>query len=244
MGPLILGATGRVGRALRASGVMSGALWQSRTPRDGFVTWDILNAPAPAVDCNGVIMFAGGVTDTDLYVSLAQAACDLGARLDVPVLIASSQAAGWQNSVYGSAKRAMEQAVAPRNRTCCLRIGNVAGSDALFRAMAAGPVQLDEVSKGQGPRRAMIGPVTLAHVLLSLLETDLPPILNLAQPGLVDMADMLRAAKVDWSWKVAPHDVLAALELDVSALTALVDVPKADAATLVAEARATGWVPA
>ena len=243
-GPLILGATGRVGCALRASGVMTGAIWQSRTPRDGFLTWDILQEPAPAVDCTGVIMMAGGVADTDVYVPLATAACDLGAQLDVPVLIASSQAAELQGSVYGTAKRNMERAVADRARTTCLRIGNVAGSDALFRAMAAGPVQLDEVSKGQGPRRAMIGPVTLARVLLRLLETDLSPILNVAQPDLIDMADLLRAAGVDWSWKEAPDGVLAALDLDVSALTRLVDVPRADATTLVAEARATGWVPA
>lgn len=241
---MILGATGRVGSALRASGVMAHAIWQTRTPRDGYLTWDILHAPAPQVDCTGVIMFAGGVTDTDVYVPLAQAACELGEAIGVPVLIASSQAAELNNSVYGTAKRAMEQAVEGRARTCCLRIGNVAGTDALFRAMATGPVQLDEVAKGQGPRRAMIGPETLAHVLLALLETDLPPILNLAQPGLVDMADMLRAAEVDWSWKVPPKDVLAALDLDVSALTALIDVPKASAATLVAEARACGWAPA
>lgn len=244
VGPLILGATGRVGRALRASGVMQGAIWQSRAPRDGFLTWDILHAPAPVVDCSGVIMLAGGVGDTDVYVPLAEAACDLGAQLDVPVLIASSQAAELQNSVYGSAKREMERAVVDRPRTACLRIGNVAGVGALFRSMAAGPVELDEVSKGQGPRRAMIGPVTLAHVLLRLLETELPPVLNVAQPGLVDMADVLRAARVNWSWKQAPDDVLASLDLDVSELTRLIDVPQADAATLVAEARATGWVPA
>lgn len=244
VGPLILGATGRVGTALRASGVMSGAIWQSRSARDGFLTWDILQGPAPAVDCSGVIMLAGGVADTDAYVPLANAACDLGAQLNVPVLIASSQAAELRNSVYGTAKRNMERAVIDRARTTCLRIGNVAGTDALFRAMAAGPVQLDEVSKGQGPRRAMIGPVTFAHVLLRLLDTELPQILNVAQPGLVDMADMLRAAGVEWSWKDAPEGVLAALDLDVSELCALVDVPRADAATLVTEARATGWAPA
>ena len=244
MGPLVLGATGRVGSALRASGVMPGAIWQSRSQQDGYLTWDILNAAAPDVDCSGIIMLAGGVADTELYVPLAHAACDLGQALNVPVLIASSQAAALQNSVYGSAKRAMERAVADRARTCCLRIGNVAGTDTLFRAMTAGPVQLDEVVKGQGPRRAMIGPVTLARLLLRLLDTDLPSILNVAQPGLIDMADILRAAGVIWSWKAAPKGVLAELDLDVSALTALINVSKADAAALVAEARATGWAPA
>lgn len=255
MGPLVLGATGRVGRALRASGVLTDAIWQSRTPRDGFLTWDILNAPAPDVACSGIVMLAGGVDDTEAYVDLAQAACDLGARLDVPVLIASSQAvygpqvgalsettACHPNSVYGRAKLAMEQSVAGRARVTSLRIGNVAGTDSLFRSMAAGPVPLDEVAPSVGPRRAMIGPVCFARLIGTLLRHDLPPVLNVAQPGLVDMADLLRAGGGAWHWRPAPDTVLAALELDVSALTRFVDLPPADPATLVAEARATGWV--
>jgi len=251
VGPLVLGATGRVGCALRTSGVMADALWQSRAPRDGFLTWDMLHDPAPELECSGVIQLAGGA---DSYAALAAVACDLGDALDVPVLIASTQAVyGPQagalsedtpcqpTSDYGRAKRAMEQAVAGRDATC-LRIGNVAGCDALFRSMTAGPVVLDEISAGQGPRRAMIGPVTLAHVLLGLLETETPPVLNVAQPGLVDMGDLLRAADATWDWQAAPETALAALELDLTALTGCVSVPVADPAALVAEARATGWV--
>lgn len=250
MGPLVLGATGRVGCALRASGVMQGAIWQSRTPRAGFLTWDMLHDPAPDVVCSGVIQLAG---DVDSYAALAEVACDLGDALDVPVLIASTQAVyGPQMgalsedmpcqpaSDYGRAKLAMEQAVAGRRATC-LRIGNVAGSDALFRSMTAGPVGLDEISAGQGPRRAMIGPVTLAHVLLGLLETEIPPVLNVAQPGLIDMADLLRAAGATWAWQAAPETALAALELDLTALIGCISVPVADPAALVVEARATGW---
>jgi len=210
VGPLVLGATGRVGGALRASGVMPHAIWQSRRPRAGCVTWDMLHTPAPDITCSGVIMLAGDVAS---YTALAHIACDFGAAQDVPVLIASSQAVyGPQsgplsedaplipNSAYGQAKQAMEQAVADRPRTCCLRIGNVAGCDALFRSMTKGPVQLDEIREGQGPKRAMIGPKTLAQAFLGLLDTELPPVLNLAQPGLVDMADLLRAAGWSWIW--------------------------------------------
>lgn len=255
MGPLILGATGHVGRALRTSGVMPDAIWQSRLPCAGCLTWDILTDPAPDVTCSGVIMLAGSLSDLDAHVPLAKAACDLGAARGVPVLLASSQAVyGPQagalsedhpclpNTPYGRAKLAMEQAVAGRAGVTCLRIGNVAGADALFRAMAAGPVRLDAIAKGQGPRRAMIGPHTLADALLALLEADLPPVLNLAQPGLVDMADLLRAAQADWGWQAAPDTALPALELDLKALLARVPLLAADPATLVAEARATGWV--
>lgn len=88
----------------------------------------------------------------------------------------------------------------------------------------------------------MIGPQTLADALLTLLEADLPPVLNLAQPGLVDMADLLRAAQADWGWQAAPDTALPALELDLKALLARIPLWAADPATLVAEARATGWV--
>lgn len=247
----MLGATGRVGGALRASGVMSGAIWQSRRPRPGFLTWDMLQAPPPDLTCTGIIQLAG---DLDSYAALAMLAADLGAAWDVPVLIASSQAVyGPQSGAlseraacqpannYGRAKLAMEHAVAGSQATC-LRIGNVAGSDALFRSMTAGPVQLDEIRAGQGPKRAMIGPVTLAHTLLGLLDTKLPPVLNLAQPGLVDMADLLRTADMDWAWQPAPDTALAVLELDLQAVLDVVAIPAADPVTLVAEARATGWV--
>lgn len=112
-GPLVLGATGKVGRTLRlvdAAGLWPGGapLWQHRSGRalSGMRTlcWDVLDGPAPdaaaLAGCRGVIVLAG-VTGGDATAltgnsALALAAVDLSARHGLgPVLVASSGA------VYG-----------------------------------------------------------------------------------------------------------------------------------------------
>ena len=232
------------------------AVAQSRKPRDGHLHWDILGAPAPDLPAiSGIVMLAGGVGDTEAYCALAMKAVNLGADLEVPVLIASTQSVYGPypgphveggpcapRGAYGTSKLAMEQAVADFDNVTCLRIGNVAGADMLFRSMAAGPVKLDEVTPGHGPLRHLIGPVTLAHWLRAVLALkDRPKVVNLAQPGLVDMADLLRAAGADWSWQAAPPGVLPKVELDLTLATSLAPLPSATAEGLVAEARACGW---
>lgn len=172
------------------------------------------------------------------------------------------------NTVYGRAKIWMEEETWIERLTrgslpaCALRIGNVAGADALFGAMASGPVTLDRLADGTAPRRAYIGPLTLARALVSLLSApSLPgvaipspapepsgevedfPALNLAQPGLVAMDDLLRAAGHPFAWRPAPPTALPALEMDLSRLLALVPLPPATPEGLVAEARLAGWRP-
>ncbi len=154
-------------------------------------------------------------------------------------------------TAYGRAKQIMEQGAEDERRfhrgtppTCALRIGNVAGADALFGAMAQGPVTLDRLPDGAAPRRAYIGPLTLARALVALLaRPDLPPVLNLAQPGLLPMSDLLRAAGHPFAWRPAPPTALPTLEMDLSRLLALVPLPPATPGTLVAEARVAGWRP-
>lgn len=147
----------------------------------------------------------------------------------------------------------------PRLAVCSLRIGNVAGADALFGAMAAGPVTLDRLPDGTAPCRAYIGPLTLARAMRALLAaperlptsvharapdgSDMvtPAALNLAQPGLVAMSDLLDAASVPFAWRPAPPTALPALEMDLSRLLALAPLPPATPEGLVAEARLAGW---
>ena len=193
----------------------------------------------------------GDCSDT----ALAQFACDLGAAHGVPVLLASSQAIYGRTTgplseatppapvdPNGRAKLAMEQAVAGASGVTVLRIGNVAGAGPLFWSMAKGPVRLDEVAPGQGPQRAFVGAATFGRVVTALLQHDqLPPVLNVANPGLLDMADVLRAAEADWRFQPAPSTALARVELDVSELLKLVDVPKVEASGILDEARLTGW---
>lgn len=260
LGPLILGATGQVGTAFRtgAPDVFAGQpIWQSRRPIEGHLHWDILNAPAPDVACSGILSFAGSSKDSaEVHIALAKAACDMGARLGVPVLLASSQSVyGVQEGAigeeapclatgdYGRAKFEMERSVAGRSGVTCLRIGNLPGCDMLFRAAKLGPVALDQWPDGQGPRRSMIGLRSLAQVCAKLLMTpDLPAVLNVAQPRLVTMQSLLEVAKVDWHWKPAPETVVKELELDLTELSRIVDLPEADPAQMVAEARACGAI--
>ena len=82
-GPLILGSTGRVGRAL-ARIWDSPAIWQHRNgaqaPATPAVVWDILDTPAPALSgVSGIVLLAGATGGAGLAQTtpLAQAACDL-----------------------------------------------------------------------------------------------------------------------------------------------------------------------
>lgn len=232
---LVLGSTGRVGRALRAAWPADVAvLWQTRHhSRDAAcVTWDVLNTPAPALPTLRAVVVLAGVTsgpDMALNTDIAVAAAALG----VPVLLASTQAVYGRpascatemtppapTTDYGRAKLAMEQAVAHHPHVTCLRLANVLGCDGLADAMKRGPVALDQFADGQGPRRMMITPAALAHTICALLASvrPLPPVLNVAQPDLVAMQAVLTAAGASWHWRPAPVDALAQLEMDVRLL--------------------------
>lgn len=255
IGPLIMGTSGCLGQALFRIWPSDAPppVWQTRDGAQGTLAWDILNAPPPALPpISGVVVLAGVTrgTPADLAANtpLAQAGADLGRLLGVPVLVASSQAVygaptGPVNEQspcaptgdYGRAKHAMEMAVAAPH-VSCMRIGNVAGCDAIFGAMARGGVTLDRFADGQGPRRAMIGPADLAQVLLALLDAPArPPVLNVARPGLVAMQDLLAAAGVGFDWRPAPPEALAELALDVTLLQGICPLPRGDAAAMVAQ---------
>lgn len=275
LGPLILGATGRVGQAfqtLHRTGLWPGAkppLWHGRAIGSTGYSWDLMAQDAPRdprlARVRGMIVLTGGTgggiaghTDTDQTTALAKAALGLAAREGIgPVLLCSTQAVygpttGPQSEIanpspansYGHAKLAMEQAAQGVSGACCLRIGNVAGTDMLMRNASAGPVTLDQLPDGTAPRRCYIGPLSLAATMLTLLDQpDLPPLLNVAAPGDLAMDALLTAAGARWQWKPAPAGALAALSLDLSRLMALAPLTadKGSAATLVTEARAAGW---
>lgn len=145
-------------------------------------------------------------------------------------------------NAYGVAKMQMEQQASALARRlgvalCCLRIGNVAGLDAILGGWRAG-FTLDRFGDGCSPRRSYIGPRSLAQVLAQLLALDdLPPQLNLAQPTPIEMAALLRAAGRRFDWQPAPAAAIAEVALDVGLLQSLLPqpLPAADAAQMVAE---------
>lgn len=153
----------------------------------------------------------------------------------------------------GAASARMESgpshAAAACPQICVLRLGNVVGADALSAAiLGARPVLLDRCAGGAGPVRSVIGPVTLGQVLLALAVravsgAGLPAVLNVAQPGPVAMAALCAAAGRGFGWRPAGPATLPLAALETGALQALVPLPAADPAALVAEWRAAGGLP-
>lgn len=185
-----------------------------------------------------------------LNSTLALAAID-AAPSGTPVFLASSAAVyGASTGVcvesavpapvsdYGRAKLAMEEAaLACDHPVCILRIGNVAGADAILGGWRR-DMQIDRLPDGGTPRRSYIGPQTLTRVIHRLTETsDLPEILNVAAPGAVAMGDLLDAAGLAWTGRPAGSGVIAEVALDTTRLAHFVDFAPKDssAAGLVAE---------
>ena len=269
-GLLILGASSRIGFFLHhlwAQGALdfgTPPIWQFRPKThikrqrlvpDNHIIWDMLHDPMPPVSPTGVICLAGPTLgpNWDDTAALAQVAAK--AAHGAPLLYISSQAvygAGPEilsecspcnPQAYGAAKLAAEAILAKVSNATCLRVGNVVGADSLLTNAQYRPVTLDRFSDGRSPRRMMIGARTLGQALADLLTLDhiAEPVLNLAQPGLVAMSDLLLAAKQSWTWQNAPEHALPELRLDLRKVMNLIDLPQADPVDLIAQARQAGW---
>ncbi len=257
-------------------------LWQSRRPRGpDWIAWGAL--PGRGLE-GGVMVHLAGATPTgggdaaaapDLALAALAAAREAGLA---HVFLASSAAVygvpGAAGPVpedaplaaaapYGAGKRAMEDAArrwhaaagAGAPGVTSLRIGNVAGTDALAdavgRAGAGAPLVLDRFPDGATPRRSYVGPESLAAVLAALARAAaagraLPEALNLAAPGpgveMGALLDALGAAgrPVPVVHRPAGPGALRALVLDTDRLQALAPLPAAAGtpAALAAEWRA------
>ncbi len=197
-----------------------------------------------------MIMLAGvtPATGDDMGVNIrvAQAAIEAAAKTGIPrVLLASSSAiygAGTgasfaetdlpaPTSDYARSKLAMEQTAAAYRsaslQICALRIGNVAGADALLlnaaHATDDAPIRIDCFADGTGPHRNYIGPATMALVLerLCLTPAALPDTLNLAAPRPVSMEALAAAASLPWTFNPAPDTAIHRVTLDCTRLSEL-----------------------
>lgn len=216
--------------------------------------------------CSVILCLAGPVPgrsceDMQRHSDLACAAVRCGAAVGARVLLASSAAVygaavGGQGGLcedqplapanaYGAAKAEMEQVAAALGAelgvaVTALRIGNIAGFDAILGGWKPG-FQLDLFPDGSTPRRSYIALSTLADVLAALVEMqNLPPVLNIAQPGTVEMAAVLRAAGYAFATRPAPDSAIPEVALDVSRLAGLLEagsipLPFADPAAMAAE---------
>jgi len=130
---------------------------------------------------------------------------------------------------YGRAKLAMEQAVRKKvsnlgavgPQVTILRLGNVAGADMLLGGLVAGrTARMDIFANGAAPARSYIGVESLWRVLesLSASKDALPPILNIAAPGVVTMTELLDAAGHEWERVDAPPTAIELVEMDTTLL--------------------------
>lgn len=263
---LILGASGRIGRMLRHQGLAGIApLWQFRRASEysDSIIFDPLKGGMPQVRCNTVLCLLGVVKgsplDLQLNRDLAEAALRIGVASGARRVFLTSTAAVYGRAEsplsedapsqplgeYGRAKVEMEDAAlrlaAQINMPVTfLRIGNVAGADALLGQPESAAIILDRFADGQGPRRSYIGPRDLAAVVAALLARaaagqDLPAILNLSLPGVVAMADLLQAAGRSFAWRPAPESALPLVALDTTRLAQIVPLPDASAMRIVAD---------
>lgn len=243
---LVLGATGRIGTILRRTWPERGPRWQTRhaVPGPGWVRLDPLADPAAlaraAAGCDAILCLAGVVPgrggDMEDNARLALAAVRAGAASGARVLLASSAAvygarggllsettAPRPVSDYGRAKAGMEAQAAALGAglgvsVTSLRIGNIAGADAILGAWKPG-FALDRFADGRTPRRSYIGMQSLARVLAELAgQGGLPGVLNLAAPGPCEMGALLDAAGLGWTPRPAPDTAIPEVVLDLSRL--------------------------
>lgn len=255
-GLAVTGSTGRIARMLRRIWTGADIAWLARG--------DDLRAGLAGRRC---VLALAGVTAGSaeaLANNSSTALATLGAarRAGVARVIVFSSAAVYGRArspltettpptpaaPYGKAKAEMERAVAGWRaahpdgpEAVVLRLGNVAGADALLGNLGAHDPTLDTFADGRGPRRSYIGPVTLADVLARLAghPGPLPALMNLAAPEATDMADLLRAAGRTWTPRPAGPEAIGEVRLDTARLQTVAHVPPdaADAARLVAEWR-------
>lgn len=261
---IVTGAGGRLGRLLRAAWQEAPPeglrpVWTGRG-QGVDLAWDLLADPVPDLPRGGVVLHLAGVLagpedalrrNAAMVAPLVAACRASGARRLLAVSSAAVYGAGRPEadeddapapvSVYGRAKAEMESLVlsAPSLAATVLRIGNVAGADALLGPRPAGQeIVLDAVQgRNGGPLRSWIGARSLARVLAALCRLPaLPPVLNIACDPPLPMADLLNASGLPWRQGPVNPATIPVATLSTRRLAALVDLPPAYAATLAAEA--------
>ena len=271
-GPVVVtGAQGRIGRLLHqvwsqpAYPAPNPVVWTSR--QSGTAVWNI-GHDAPTLPSDAVILHLAAVLhgpgldqNSAMTEEVCRTAIATGARHVFVVSTAAVYRPGGNlaetaalapSSPYGRAKLKAEQAAmrllsaAGGPGLTVLRIGNLAGADALLGGVRAGPpVVLDPVAGSGGPLRSYIGPGVLAGVLAALIRramtgAPMPRVLNVAQPGVVAMADLLMAAGHSWRFGPTNLAVIPVVGLAVGPLEALLPaelLPPATARGLLADLR-------
>lgn len=235
--------------------------------------WSLQDAPPQGLSdlrINAIVCLAGVTpglgAKLSLNTPLAQAVLVAAHQAGIPrVLLASSSSVYGTGdgtplseasptapvNAYGEAKLEMEAACTPWRAKgldiCCLRIGNVAGADALLLNVAKTPkdqpLGIDSFADGRGPVRSYIGAGTMADVLADLATQPgpLPTLLNIAAPGVVYMEDLARAAGHPFDYRPAAQTAHQRITLNCQAIEArhTFAADASDAAQMVAQWKET-----
>lgn len=260
---VVIGATGRIGTLIRPFWQIQPVTWQSRQDLAGFETVDILSDRAALerlLRGAGAVLCLAGITpapkaDMRLNVTLARAVLDAAHATGTARVLLTSTGAVYGNgpgphsedgptaplSDYARSKldmEAMAAAHAHSAHTTSLRVGNVAGADAILGKWQPG-MRLDQLPDGRAPRRSYIGPQTLARVFGALAGArTLPPLLNIAAPGTTGMDDLLDAAGLPFSYRPPLPGVIPDVSLCTKRLETLVSFDPGDS---MAKTMVTQW---
>jgi UDP-glucose 4-epimerase len=224
----------------RRGGSGSDIAWPDLSDARPLADWANRNAPiSTLIMLAGTVPGMGRSMGENVAIARAclDAALEVGARR---VLLASSSAVYGRGrpaafsedydahpvSAYGLAKLAMESMsrdYSGRLQVCNLRIGNVAGADALLGNVGDLPVRLERFSDGHAALRSYIGPRTFAETLAALCDPAIEPpfLLNVATPRPVYLEELMAAAHVDWQWEAGQEPDRQYIALDCSRAVAL-----------------------
>lgn len=136
-------------------------------------------------------------------------------------------------NLYGESKLLMEK-VAESDKyadleVSSLRIGNIAGADALVtnaKALACGEcLSIDMFANGLGPLRSYIGPMRFTQVLISLSRatTRLPKVLNIADNSPIYMETLAKGLGYNWRYKACSNEHIQNITMDTERLDAILD---------------------
>lgn len=139
-------------------------------------------------------------------------------------------------SPYAASKAGMEERLldlaGERDDVSILRIGNVAGADALLSQLMGGTrptITVDQFASGQGPVRSYISALGLWDALAALTRAaSLPRVLNVAHAPAVSMDALLRAWQarrpddLDWRFQPAPDGAIEYVVTDTARLSGYV----------------------
>lgn len=228
MSVAVLGGTGILGRIMKVSWPEARYLGR-RATQDDLAGCDVL------IDMRGIVPGRGDVT---LNPGIAKEALDLGLAAGMRHVLLPSTAAVYDRlpgrlderqsaprSNYAKSKIAMEDmSKAHPQASTALRIGNVAGADAILGNWRPG-FELDQLPDGKTPQRTYIGLRSFGLGLKAVAaHAALPPILNFAAPTVIEMGTLLDAANLPWTPRPASPDTIARVELDVTLLSQCIDL--------------------